>query len=149
MPGNPIPLSGLLGSVGLASIHAQLEGQERLLRAVRQGLPDFLRGHCPHCVAKDDRLVLYVDSPAFASQVRFFGPSLLAHLEQATGQRFRDIQIRNLLPAAPRPGAKRPITPPAPGITEMLRATADNSSSGEIRDALVRLSQTLDRLRRG
>jgi hypothetical protein len=148
MPGSPAPLKGFLDNAALASIRAQLDVQGRLLRVVRQGLPEFMGSHCRHCVLKEDCLLIYVDSPAFASQVRFYGPSLLAHIESAAGLRVRNIQVRNLLPAAPKPAEKIRPAPPSQATGEMLRTAAENSPSGEIKDALLRLSQTLEEMRR-
>lgn len=134
----------------MAALRAELEVQGRMLQAVRRGLPDFLGSHCRHCVIKGDRLLIYVDSPAWGSQLRFQAPSLLPHLEQTTGRRFRDIQIRNLLPAAPANAAEKPrAVLPGPGVSELLRETAESTSHEDIREALLRLSRTLDKVREG
>jgi hypothetical protein len=151
MPRDPKPVQGLLRGAALASIMAQLDSQGRLLRAVREGLPAFLSIHCRHCIAKGDRLLIYADSPAFASQVRFYGPGLLPRIEQSIGLRFRDIQVRNLLDAAPMDAInKKPrAVPPARGVSELLRESAENAAHEEITEALLRLSRTLAKGRNG
>lgn len=145
MPGKPEPLRTLLGSSALAPLRAQMERQERLLQAVRRGLPEFLADHCRHCVAKDDRLLIYVDSAAWGSQLRFYGPSLLAHLEQSAGYRFRDVRLRSLVQTSERESPKRRV--PAASAGAIVRESAENSTSDEIREALLRLSRTLERYR--
>jgi hypothetical protein len=146
MSGHPEPLKGFLDNSALAALRAQLDLQGQVLRAVRQGLPEFMASHCRHCVLKEERLVIYVDSPAFASQVRFYGPTLRLHLETALGRRIGDIQVRNLLPAAPSPTEAVRFALPSRGTGAIVRAAAENSEPGELRDALLRLSRTLERV---
>jgi hypothetical protein len=151
MADKPESAHSLLKGGVMAALRAELEVQGRMLQAVRRGLPDFLGSHCRHCVIKGDRLLIYVDSPAWGSQLRFHGPSLLLHLEQTTGRRFRDIQVRNLLPAAPTSTAEKPraVPPPGPGVSELLRESAENAPHEDIREALLRLSRTLEKAREG
>jgi hypothetical protein len=148
MTDKPKPVQALLGGTALTSIRAELEAQARLLQALRDSLPDALGEHCRHCVAKNDRLTIYVDSPAWSSQLRFYGPSLLTHLEQSVGYRFKNIQIHNLLRAqgAGIGPVKPPLVPPVRGVSEILRQNAD-SSPPEIKEALLKLSRAIDSAR--
>ncbi|MGZ8217163.1 DciA family protein [Methylomagnum sp.] len=128
----------------LASLGSQLAEQNRLLQAVQACLPEFLASHCRHCVPKGERLLIYADTPAFASQLRFYGPSLLARLEEITGRRFREFQVRNLLSVMAPPKSKPPpaLQPPTSRAVKTLRDGAANSPD-EIGEALLRLSRTL------
>jgi hypothetical protein len=119
--------------------------QAEILRRVRQALPDFMGLHCRHCVVRDERLLIYMDSPAFASQLRFYAPSLLEKLDVGSGPRIRDIQVRNLLAVAPEPGSSQPKPRNARSSAsgEALVAAAEGMASEEIKAALLRLGRTL------
>jgi hypothetical protein len=150
MTDRPEPVAALLKGSAWASVQAELELQARLLAAVRGDLPDSLAPHCRHCVASAERLIVYADSPAFASQLRFCGPNLLAAVESATGRRFREFRVRTVLDARPRPDP----TPPAPAVTAgtaaaLVRESAATAASTDIKEALLRLGRTLDRARGG
>ena len=147
MPQRPEALKGLFKGETLGMLREQLATQEQLLIAVRRGLPEFLAPHCQHCVLKNQRLLVYVDAPDFATHVRFYAPGLRSHLERTGAARVRDIQVRNLLPASPRPHESRParaIANPA-AISALLQNAAESSQSEEIRNALLRLGRTLRR----
>ncbi len=151
MPDNPEHVRQHFRGEAMSIIQAELANQARMLRVVRQGLPDFLGGHCQHCVVEGNRLLIYSDSPAFAYQLRFYGPSLLSKIEEATGQRFQDVRIRNLLPAGPAQAYEKPhvFVPPSPSVGVSLRESAENSPHEEIREALLRLSRAVEEASKG
>lgn len=146
MSSSPQTLRRILDSSALATIRARMDIQARLLFVVRQGLPEFLAEHCRYCVDKDDNLLIYMDSPAWGSQLRFYGPGLLNHVTQATGRRFRDLRVRSLLPTLPTEAARPPVRPPARSLGESVRVSADHVASADLREALLRLSRTLEKL---
>jgi hypothetical protein len=140
----PKSVQALLGGAALATIRAELAEQARLLGAVRECLPDFLGAHCFYCVAKGERLIIYVDSAAWSSQLRFYGPDLLDRLEQSIGYRFKEVQVRNLLSvtgASAAPSKPR-LTPSAEKTIEVLRQSAENAPQ-ELKEALQRLSRCI------
>lgn len=148
MSRDPTPVNSLLERQDFAAMRAQLEFQSRLLQAARLALPENLRSHCVHCVARDDSLILYADSPAWACQLRYYGPHLRLAVEAASGCSYREIRVRNLLPTitgqVPRP---RP-TPPSAATVEHVRNCAESTTIPEIREAWKRLEQTLENARR-
>jgi hypothetical protein len=143
MPKHPEPVRGLLKGHSFAALRARLDRQARILAAVHPLLPEALRAHCLHCVDKGERLILYVDSPAFAFPLRFHAPALVPHL-QAQGFDFREIQVRNLLTAGTPAPADRPRPVPAsPRIGELLLESAENAASDGLKEALSRLGRTV------
>ena len=148
VPGKPQPVRALLESSALASIRAELAEQARLLRTVREGVPEFLSAHCLYAIAKGDRLLIYVDSPAWGSQLRFYGPSLLERLERTTGYGFKELQVRNLLSAVGSPARRSEprLAPPQAALGELLRRSAE-TAPGELKEALKRLCRAVESLR--
>jgi len=143
----PESVTGLFQGATIRAIRTQIEKHHRVLDVARKALPGFLADHCVDCVIKPDQLILYVDSPAWASQIRFYALHLLPRIEQATGQRFRDLLIRNVLPVAAKPRGKPDFVSPPGFVAELLKSSASSTSSGELKEALLRLSGTVQALR--
>ena len=100
---NPLPLYRLVEQ-GEQTSHLlrMLRRQQALLEEVRARLPDPLGSHCLHARISGNTLILHVDSPAWASRLRFQSNALLQALrEQAPG--LKKLSVRQLLPEAPRP----------------------------------------------
>ena len=148
MSAYPRLVSGYLNAAAMTVLQAELEKHRRLLNVVQASLPEYLAHHCRHCVQKSDKLILYVDSPGFATQIRFHSTALLTSIHDAAPHRFTEIQVRNLIPAdgnAKRPDGRLRSTKKA---GEHILATAENSASNDIREAMLRLGQTLERKRK-
>jgi hypothetical protein len=147
MAAKPEPARRFVKGDVLSPLSAQLAEQQRLLQAVRSNLPEFLAPHCRHCVPRGERLLIYADTPAFASHLRFYGPNLLMRLEQATGQRFRECQVRNLFSVIAEAKGKppSPIHRPAPKVVNAIRDDAINRQD-EVGEALLRLCRALDQV---
>lgn len=130
-----------------AFLRESMEKQKKLLRIVRQGLPEPIRRHCCHCVSEGDTLVVFLDSQAFLSQMRFFVPSLLRWLTE-NGLAFKEIQSRILFSTAFQPKKVPKIErelPPDSIVREFL-AYADRSPD-ELGQALRHFATTIERLR--
>jgi hypothetical protein len=137
----PHPVGQLLRSGGWAALAAELEAQARLLAVVRAALPEALAAHCRHCVPAADSLLLYVDSPASASPLRFYGPALVAAVAAATGRTFQDFRVRIHREPSPPPRPRRPSA--TAEASRSVQFGADAATSDEVRNALLRLSRTL------
>lgn len=101
-------------------------------------------------MAASDTLVVYAESAAWASQLRFYLPRIIDELAQDGHGRFRHGKVRTLplALAAPHAPAPRPnLHRPRPTTIAALDAAA-RASDGEIGAALARLCDTLRRLPR-
>jgi len=134
----------LLSSSILCGLVKKAEQHGIILKHVREALPIALADHCKDCLADGGRLVIFTDSPAWASQLRFYAPVILARLRTAYGDDFREMQVRNLRLEAPADRPK-PIRTPAPEIAHLIQASGQSTSSGQLRDALLRLGATMAR----
>lgn len=139
------PVGGYLDNSTLATLASELEKQGALLQRLRKQLPDFLGQHCIHCIHKSGKLVVYVDSAAFATQMRFHTPALLPAIREATGLAFTSLQIRTIL--------HRESTPSDPPVNIAARrkaghhvlSVAEDHPDGDIQAALWRLGKTLSK----
>lgn len=149
MTDKPESVGNFLHGDAIDSIRTQLALQKRMLGIVRRCLPPFLAEHCQHCVVKKDLLLLYVDSPSWAAQFRFCLPDLRTALEQATGLCFKDIQVRNVVPAESMAVVKpSKYVPPSESVDEVIQGAIEASPHEEIRQALRRLRLGLQRARK-
>lgn len=63
-----------------ATIRAQMQQNQASLEQVRGLLPGPLKDHCMGLVVKPDQLILYTDSSAWASRLRYFSRELITRL---------------------------------------------------------------------
>jgi hypothetical protein len=150
MPRDPEPVSKILKSEAMAPFQDELHSHSQLLKAVRTCLPPFLAEHCQYCVAEDDTLLLYTSTPGIAYQLRFYLPKLLQDLAEATGTCYRDAHIRNTATTGTVHAFQKPhvFNPPPRNAAEALRDSAEHSPDPELREALLRLSRTVEELSR-
>lgn len=150
MPRNPEPVGKILKSEAMDAFREELDSHSRLLKSVRFHLPDFLAEHCQYCVVEDDILLLYTSTPGIAYQLRFYLPSLLYKLAEETGTRYRDAQVRNTGTTGTVHAFQKPhvFTAPPRSAAEALRDGAEHAPSPELREALLRLSRTVEHVSR-
>jgi hypothetical protein len=134
----------LLHSSVLRALVKRVEQHGMILRHVQEALPIALAEHCKSCLADGGRLVIFTDSPAWASQLRFYAPVILARLRTACGDDFREMQVRNLRLEAPADGRK-PARAPSPETAHLVQASGHSTSSDQLREALLRLGATMAR----
>jgi hypothetical protein len=110
-----------------------------LTRQVREMLPSGLSAHLSAAVGRDRVLVLYTDSPAWATRLRFAAPGLRAALSG-----FDDTQVRVV------PGSSGPAPGTGSGsrkarlsrrAAEQIRVMAGTISDPELRQTLARLAE--------
>ena len=137
-------LQGKKGEVAQLVTHTRF--LQHLTRLLRQHLDSTLAGHVQVSDYTPFRLAVAVDSPAWATRLRFQRPALVKQLKQIHGE-FQsleeiDIVILPVRQAPPEPPpAKREISArSAAGI----RAMAGSVEDGPLREALLRLASRGD-----
>ncbi|HHC73065.1 MAG TPA: DUF721 domain-containing protein [Thiotrichales bacterium] len=111
---------------------------ERLSQRLEPLLPPTLQGHCRVANLRDETLVLAVDSPAWASRVRFLAPALVEELSRREGLRLSRCRILVMPPHVPR--RTHPARPLSARSRQTLAATAETLPPGPLRQALQRLA---------
>lgn len=126
----------------LTSLRARLEAQNALKEQVRKCLPTPIDEQIESAVLHSRTLTLWVNSPVWASRLRYLAPQLLRQLKQE-GLLLERIQPRIQVERAKktvkrRSGRKIQLSD---GSAEALRHTADSIQDRSLREALIRLSR--------
>jgi hypothetical protein len=115
-----------------------LAQHRRLLASVRGHLPAALASACGYAQVRDRQLLVYVDSAAYASRLRFLAPTLLAALRREFPG-LKTIQFR-VRPSSSEPPAQRRAVLSGTARTA-LRNAATHIDDRELQAALARLSR--------
>lgn len=138
----PRPLADILNQrQALGSLLARSRHHTEILRYVQRRLPGFLQERCLACVDRHELLIVYTDSAAFATQLRFVLPGMLGELRQAFAVSWQRIQTRVLNRHDAVVPARTAAVPPATTVRQVSDA-ASCCSSPEVRAALLRLAAT-------
>ncbi len=141
MARGPNTLSGILQSSGIArNLLSQAQDLQLLLTRVRKHLPPPLEDHCRAALFKKRQLILFVDSPAWASRLRYYSRNLKSLLLRE-GMRVERVSIRVIIGDTPlqqkRPAAKRLSSDNA----SLIRQTAEGIGDEDLSAALRRLGR--------
>ncbi|WP_202051431.1 DciA family protein [Methylomicrobium sp. RS1] len=125
----------------------RLAKQQSLLLAIRSRLPPPVTDHVLHCVVNEKKLLLYTDSAAWASQLRFLKEEILQSARDAHGGTIDKLQIRILADQiSEHPQPRRKASLPSSEKIAMLSDQAKTMGDSQLRQALQRLSATLAKL---
>lgn len=130
----------------IAHFYSQIEQQKQVLQRIHDVLPATIAQHVLHCVINGKKLLVYTDTAAWASQLRFYNSAILAAIAPVTRESVSIMQIKirvETLQATP-PGRK-PNIPSAEKI-EFIRSHSLTVSDEQLKLALLRLSTTLAKL---
>ena len=131
----------------MAYFYSQIEQQQRILQHVQTALPDPLKKQARHCLIKDKKLLIYTDSAAWASQLRFYKSVILAAITPLTKTPVEIMQVKIIMDQAGGIlGAKRKAKIPSVEQIEVIRSHSLTVSDDQLRLALLKLSTTLERL---
>ena len=132
----------LISEKPFAQLGTQLAEQDALLKLVRGLLPTPVDQHCIRAIPHQDILVLMAESSAWASRLRYLGQDLLQRLKDRQ-LRFKRIQIK--VSVNPRPAVRNKTLRQARPLTmenaKLLHSLAESMTNGELKRALLRLSQ--------
>lgn len=148
MTSKPESARQFLNNTIFQDIHRRIAFHTELLRRIKQAVPAPMASHCLYCVAREDNsLVLYTDSQAFASNLRFLAPAILTKLNAPGDLTIMHMQIRNLNLTSPT-AVEKPVTPmnkPSAETIEMVKASSLCAADDELSAALARLGDTMER----
>jgi len=131
----------------IAYFYSQIEQQKRVLQRIQAVLPETLAKQARHCLIKDKKLVIYTDSAAWASQLRFYNSAILAAIAPLTRTSIEIMQVKIIVE---RTGlilrSIRKANIPSGGKIALIRNDGHNITDDQLKLALLRLSATLERL---
>jgi len=131
----------------MAYFYSQIEQQQRILQRIQAVLPEALAKQVRHCLIRDKKLLIYTNSAAWASQLRFYNSAILAAIVPLTRTPVEIMQIK-IIAGQTRLifGPKRKAKIPSVEKIEIIRNHSLSVSDNQLRLALLRLSTTLERL---
>ncbi len=130
-----------------AYLYSQIEQQKQALQKIHEVLPAALGQHALHCVVHGKKLLVYTDTAAWASQLRFYNRAILAAIAPVTRESVSIMQIKinmGAIEAAPR-APRKPNIPSAEQI-ELIHSHSLTVADEPLKLALLKLSTTLKKL---
>lgn len=126
----------------LKVLMAKVAEQNQLLRIVRAALPLNIAEHVDACVLSGTRLLIYVGSAAWASQIRFYNQAILNKLSESGQYKITTIKVKVLLqPRGWETGRSARL--PSPETVRALFGKLDENSDDVLDKALTKLGKTL------
>ncbi len=145
----------------IAHFYGQIKQQELVLQRIHDVLPATIAEHALHCVVNDKKLLVYTDTAAWASQLRFYSSAILAAIAPVTRESISIMQIKirgEMSPTERRreilageetlqknSSGRKPNIPSAEKI-EFIHEYSLSVSDEQLKQALLRLSSTLAKL---
>ena len=147
MPNHPILVHKIikLRDAVPKSLFVKLEQHRSLIREIKPLLPHFLRQHVMGCATKDRRLLIFTTSSAWASQLRFYSPSLLQTLNKQFNLEIELLQIQILPPKKPHTATRNIHHIPSKQTLEHLKRYSIALNDSELKQSLMRLTQSLEK----
>jgi hypothetical protein len=131
----------------MAYFYSQIEQQQRILQRIQAVLPGALAKQARHCIIRDKKLLIYTDSAAWASQLRFYNSAMLAAIAPLARTPVKIVQIKIIAGQTGLIlGAKRKANLPSAEKIEVIRSHSLTVSDNQLKQALLKLSTTMERL---
>jgi hypothetical protein len=131
----------------IAYFYSRIEQQNQVLHRIHEVLPAVIAKHAIHCVINGKKLLIYTDTAAWASQLRFYNSAILAAIAPVTRESVSIMQIKvraESFSALAKP-ERKPIIPSADKIT-LIHEQGLSVSDEQLKQSLLKLSATLTKL---
>ena len=123
---------------------AVIAEQNKLLAIVKTALPDDIAKSVIHCVKSKQRLLLYTESASWASQLRFSHQLILNKLAETEYKNIQTLQVK-IQPKTIEQKTGRLLLIPSAKNIRMIQAQVNDQDEDELNQALLRLSNTLEK----
>ena len=131
----------------MAYFYGQIQQQQRILQRIQSVLPKALAKEARHCLVRDKKLLIYTDSAVWASQLRFYNNAILAAIAPLTRTPVEIMQIKIIsCHTGLVLGPKRKAKMPSLEKIEVIRNHSLSIPDNQLRQALLKLSTTLEKL---
>lgn len=124
-----------------------IEKHQKILQIIRSSLPDSLANQAKDCVVKDTKLLIFTDSAAWASQLRFYSQAIRTAVNSKCSENIDNIQLKVLDPETSINQSKPSLNIPSLENIELIRSNQLDAPDSKLKRALLNLSQTLKKLR--
>ncbi|HEB95111.1 MAG TPA: DUF721 domain-containing protein [Sedimenticola thiotaurini] len=141
MASKPRPIQQIISSSrGIGPLLDESRRQARITDRVRRLVPEALRPHLTAARLNDGELLLYTDSPAWSSRLRYLSRELKRRL-QREGMVVNSLRVRIVIGRRQEKSRRRRIRNLSNANARLLEQTADQVSSPALREALQRLAR--------
>ena len=131
----------------IAQLRLQIDQQLAILRQIKSVLPTELQVHVLHSVLNGKKLLIYTDSANWATQLRFYGETMLAAFKSNNSTPVTLLQVKIINDAAAtKVSPKNKANIPSQSVAYELRKLSLVTADPELKQALSKLSSTLARL---
>jgi hypothetical protein len=131
----------------IAQLHLQINQQLTILGQIKSVLPTELQVHVLHSVLNGKKLLIYTDSANWATQLRFYGETMLAAFKSNCSTTATVLQVKIINDAATtKVIPKNKPTIPSQRISYEIRKLSLVTADSQLKQALSKLSSTLARL---
>jgi hypothetical protein len=147
-----MPLKAILSypNKTISQLCLQVNHQLAMLQHIKTVLPTDLADHALHCVLNKKKLLIYTDSAIWASQLRFYGKTILSAIEFATPMPIPLLQVKIInLPTTANINQKSVAVTPSQTVVDEIRSHSLIITDPQLKKALDKLSSTLARLQGG
>ena len=125
----------------------QINQQLAILRQIKSVLPTELQAHVLHSVLNGKKLLIYTDSANWATQLRFYGETMLAAFKSSNSTLTTVLQVKIVNDAATtKVDPKHKATIPSQSVAYELGKLSLVTTDPQLKQALSKLSSTLARL---
>lgn len=129
----------------IASLMVQVGRQKELLDIVRSALPEALAKEVKCCFIKNRKLLLYTESAAWASQLRFYSQVLEESTRSKCGETIEATKVKiTKVIKAPNIETLKPKIPSSENIG-LIKENIENAADSPLKSSLLRLSKTLEK----
>jgi hypothetical protein len=126
------------------AIQKHLNRHQQILRIILATSPSSLKPHIKDCVIKDHaKLLIYVSSAVWASQLRFLTTQIKQAVNSQSNEKIQQIRIRVLSPEPFKVAVEEKKIFPSLTSINLIKSSAEGSSEGPLKNALLNLSNTL------
>jgi len=123
-------------------LHKKIQ-HDAILTIARQVLPASMSQQCLCCATQGSKLTLFVRTAAWATQIRYYNPAILEHLNRSSHSGFGKIQVRIPPTDAMPDAAARKASRPSTATINAIQTCAQKCLSGKLQQSLLHLVDTL------
>jgi hypothetical protein len=131
----------------IAQLSLQINQQLAILEQIKSALPTELQVHVLHSVLNGKKLLIYTDSANWATQLRFYGETMLTAFKsnKPTPVTLLQVKIINVATTT-KVSAKNKAIIPSQSVAYELGKLSLVTADPQLKQALSKLSSTLARL---
>jgi hypothetical protein len=131
----------------IALLCLQINQQLAILEHIKAVLPKELADHALHCVFNNKKLLIYTDSAIWASQLRFYGNTILTAIESINSDTVSALQIKVInVSETANTRKKRIAVIPSQTVADDINSYSLTITDSQLKQSLDKLSSTLARL---